>query len=95
MLRKLSLFVVSAVLLAACQTQPHNPSQTKPVAKPTGMQICKFRPEALPCSTIRCVVTIAQGVRYKPMATRAAPALVPKYTALRRANAMAAPVNNL
>ena len=46
MLSKLSLFVVSAVLLAACQTQAHKPSQTKPVAKPTGMQICKFRPEA-------------------------------------------------
>ena len=48
MLRKLSLFVVSAVLLAACQTQPQNPSQNpppKPEVKPTGMQTCKFRPE--------------------------------------------------
>ena len=46
MLSKLSLFVVSAVLLAACQTQAHKPSQTKPVVKPLAMQTCTFRPEA-------------------------------------------------
>ena len=46
MLSKLSLFVVSAVLLAACQTQAHKPSQTKPVVKPLAMQTCTSRPEA-------------------------------------------------
>ena len=46
MLSKLSLFVVSAVLLAACQTQAHKPSQTKPVVNPLAMLTCTFRPEA-------------------------------------------------
>ena len=48
MLRKLSLSVVIAVLLAACQTPPQS-SEPKPQVQPTqptGIKICKFRPDA-------------------------------------------------
>ena len=93
MLRKLSLFVVSACYSQRVKPN-HNPSQNQawPNRRDANLQI----PSRGLYHAVRSgVVTIAQGVRYKPMATRAAPALVPKYTALRRANAMAAPVNNL